>query len=174
MTDQERKAALLPCPFCGGNEVHMYETLGAWTVTCETTNCFGSVDDETHRWISERVAIEAWNTRAALTTSPYKDYTWEDVAMLVQENRALKEAATAQRCEWLDISDCPLGANDSKTSHVILVNKYGNICRGYRIHDGTGKYKVHDPFYNEHGQTFHPIGWMPLPAAPVDKSAEVG
>ena len=83
-------------------------------------------------------------------------------------------AATAQRCEWLDISDCPLGANDIKTSHVILVNKYGNICRGYRIHDGTGKYKIHNPFYNEHGQTFHPIGWMPLPAAPVEKSAEVG
>ena len=43
--------------------------------------------------------------RAAQFVSPYKDYTWEDVAMLVQENRALKEAATAQRCEEVTEDD---------------------------------------------------------------------
>lgn len=58
---------LKPCPFCGSNEVHVYETLGTWTITCDTEDCFGSVDDEAHRWISEEVAIAAWNTRSDLS-----------------------------------------------------------------------------------------------------------
>ena len=34
-----------------------------------------------------------------ITTSPYADYTWEDVAMLVQENRAIKAAILTQAQE---------------------------------------------------------------------------
>ena len=84
MTDQERKAAL-----------------EALSTSYTSTDQTGYPD--TVRLYMPRE--DYMTIRAALTTSPYKDYTWEDVAMLVQENRALKEAATAQRCEEVTEDD---------------------------------------------------------------------
>jgi hypothetical protein len=72
-----------------------------------------------------------------------------------------------ERMRWQPIETMPLGSHEVKNSHVITINKWGNIHRAYRIHDGTGKYHMHSPYYNEHGQEIHPIGWITLPLAPA-------
>ena len=55
---------------------------------------YGTVIDREANIVSEK----AVKVQAALSQlSPYKNYTWEDVAMLAQENRALKERALSQQ-----------------------------------------------------------------------------
>lgn len=70
---------------------------------------------------------------------------------------------------WRGIETMPIGSNEKKNSHVITINKYGNIHRAYRIHDGTGQYHMHHPYYNEHGQENYPVGWINIPAPPTVK-----
>ncbi len=123
-----------------------------------------------------REAFEKW-----LDDTTDVEYKWDGLGYIPQEVhcyylswQAAWNTSKEPTIGWMQIDSAPIGSNGDKKSHIILINKYGNICRGYKIHDGTGEYAMHDPFYNEHGQTFHPVMWMPLPAAPVDKSAEVG
>lgn len=76
---------LKPCPFCGGKA-----QAAVGFVTCSNKACE----------IAMAATVEEWNRRTPhesdkalpADVSPYRDYTWEDIAMLVQENKALKSA----------------------------------------------------------------------------------
>lgn len=48
---------LLPCPFCGEKAEIINHRSGEYAVEC--TNCYG----KTHRSVTEKLAIERWNTR---------------------------------------------------------------------------------------------------------------
>ena len=65
MTESEKRAALLPCPFCGGAaKAHHPSNLDGWTVSC--TKC----DTEGSEWIDEGAAGRAWNRRASSPPVP--------------------------------------------------------------------------------------------------------
>ena len=48
---------LLPCPFCGEKAEIIKHRSGGYAVEC--TECYG----KTHRSVTEKLAIERWNTR---------------------------------------------------------------------------------------------------------------
>lgn len=62
---------LLPCPFCGGEDIDEYEGDYGNGVYC--MNCGAMMGEQIHRdfYVHERVtyeqAVEAWNTRAERT-----------------------------------------------------------------------------------------------------------
>ncbi len=89
----ELRAALTPYPM----DEDVREALDYISLFCGV-----HVKNEVDRKALEK-RFAAIRAATAQSVSPYKDYTWEDVAMLVQENRALKEAATAQKCEEVTV-----------------------------------------------------------------------
>ena len=62
--------ALLCCPFCGGNHVSVdtaepnTERFG-YGVTCLKDGCMGNIYKHDYSYMSEELAINAWNQRAS-------------------------------------------------------------------------------------------------------------
>ena len=88
-----------------------------------------------------------------------------DAEVLLSKYRNVHAALSAPAVQqWQTIETAPVGSNEQKDSHVIGINTWGDVSRCYRIHNGSGPYALHNPWYNNYGQVFTPIGWMPLPA----------
>ena len=51
----------LPCPFCGSDELDVYEDSGWWVAQC--WNCSARVDPS----LKKEAVIERWNTRVDVT-----------------------------------------------------------------------------------------------------------
>ncbi len=88
------------------------------------------------------------------------EHGWQAIADLKTIRSALLRGAGEK---WRPIESAPVGSNEQKESHFIGINKWGSVSRCYRIHNGSGPYAMHSPWYNNHGQEFTPIWWMPLP-----------
>lgn len=65
---------LLPCPFCGGNNVMIcadrYEPEDRYSffVSCSTAQCHGAINQlDDGLFASKEAAVAAWNTRAPST-----------------------------------------------------------------------------------------------------------
>lgn len=81
MSENDARAELLPCPFCGSRDVILEQGIvtGAWAVTCLlcwsggpcVKECLGSARRLGCEWTAPRskaargLAVELWNTRAA-------------------------------------------------------------------------------------------------------------
>jgi hypothetical protein len=89
-------AALMPCPFCGGNRLSVCETdfhdHKVYAVSCAKVKCHGGIWALGHgEFPSPDEAVKAWNTRAALQPQPSAD----GAAMLDEVEEALAEYQVA-------------------------------------------------------------------------------
>ena len=71
----KRDDALLPCPFCGGDENIIcrtdYDDRDAYAVSCRYHNCHGAIFTLGYGYFATKEeAIAAWNTRALPATDP--------------------------------------------------------------------------------------------------------
>ena len=64
LSDSSRKTAvlvptdrLLPCPFCGGNDIRAFKDGDKFLITCASCHVFGSLCAE------PEAAVKAWNRR---------------------------------------------------------------------------------------------------------------
>ena len=81
---------LIPCPFCGGNDISIYGASVYWA-ECENCFCEGPVSN------SEAEAIKAWNTRAEdskMRENKFKVWCknkneWEEHPVLMGQNGQL-------------------------------------------------------------------------------------
>jgi len=81
MNDEQLKAcraALLPCPFCGGQPKYI-TTQGEHGFYCHNQAC--SCKPETEPYMSKETAIKAWNTRAESRPAVQGDGDLRDAAM---------------------------------------------------------------------------------------------
>ena len=71
----KRDDALLPCPFCGGDENIIcrtdYDDRDAYAVSCRYHNCHGAIFTLGYGYFATKEeAIAAWNTRALPAVDP--------------------------------------------------------------------------------------------------------
>src|SRR5208282_4525090 len=97
--DKSQTPELLPCPFCGTEEIHEENTEGQHSVGCRNQQCFGYQSLTTFARRGD--AIKAWNTRP--------NDIIQDLETEVRERDALKQsladalARGAENClEWQD------------------------------------------------------------------------
>lgn len=104
-TDEQERAELLPCPFCGGDHLKLFgESAPEWWVCCET--CKAATQTRTNK----SQAIEDWNRRAALQSQDRED---------AERYRAWRKAVASQNGNFLrlvsnELPDWDEGAVDEE------------------------------------------------------------
>ena len=102
---------LNPCPFCGGGNISIDTAVAdtyryGYGVTCLTDGCMGNIYRHDSAYLTEELAIEAWNTRHT-TQSQVDEYLAKKglVAFPVELKMNLAMRTVRQTCNVYDLTD---------------------------------------------------------------------